>query len=139
MNTYLITGALLSAVACILHIGCIVFGSPWYRFLGAGETMAQLSDRGSMRPTLITSMIAAALALGSLYALSGAGVIPVLPRLHGVLSIVTAVFLGRGILGFFLIIRPMGRSSGFWFWSSAICLAIGLIHFVGLIQIQSTI
>lgn len=135
MNIYLIVGALLSGIACSLHIGCVVFGSSWYRFLGAGETMARLSDQGSLRPTIITSMIAAVLATWSLYALSGAGLIPIFPLLYWVLSILTAVYLSRGILGFFFIARPLDRSAGFWLWSSTICLSIGLVHLIGLMQI----
>ncbi len=132
---FLIIGAVLSAIVAILHIGIIIFGAPWYRFFGAGEQMAILAEQGSMRPTVITSLIAIVLAIWSLYALSGAGVIGRLPLLRLGLSLITAIYLARGVLGFFLMNNPMGRSPEFWLWSSAICLTVGLVYLIGLIQV----
>ena len=57
MNIFLIIAGSLSAIAAILHLGCIYFGAPWYRFFGAGEQMAILAEQGSVQPTLITSGI----------------------------------------------------------------------------------
>ncbi|KKK66980.1 hypothetical protein LCGC14_2958640, partial [marine sediment metagenome] len=48
MNICLIVAGTLSAIAAILHLGCIYFGAPWYRFFGAGEQMAQLAEQGSI-------------------------------------------------------------------------------------------
>ncbi|NOX93729.1 MAG: hypothetical protein GXP04_01135, partial [Alphaproteobacteria bacterium] len=132
---FLIIGAVLSAIVAVLHIGIIIFGAPWYRFFGAGEKMAILAEQGSMRPTVITSLIAIVLATWSLYALSGAGAIGRLPLLRLGLSVITAIYLARGVLGFFLMNNPMGRSPEFWVWSSAICLVIGLVYLIGLIQV----
>lgn len=72
-NSFLVAGAAMSALAALLHLGCIVFGPPWYRFLGAGEEMAQLAASGHWYPTVVTLVIATILALWSLYALSGLG------------------------------------------------------------------
>ncbi|WDE10845.1 hypothetical protein [Thalassomonas haliotis] len=134
MNIFLIIAGILSAVAAIIHIGCIYFGAPWYRFLGAGEHMATLAEQGSMQPTIITSGIVLVLSTWSLYALSAAGIITRLPLLRIALILITAVYLIRGIAGFFLINSPMGRSPEFWLWSSVICLSVGLFHLVGLQQ-----
>ena len=101
--------------------------------------MAILAEQGSLRPTLITSCIAIMLAIWSLFALSGAGLIGSLPFLRVGLCVITAVYLIRGSLGFFLMAKPLGRSSGFWFWSSTICLTIGLLHLMGLKQVWSSI
>ncbi|HEB26598.1 MAG TPA: hypothetical protein ENI05_02310 [Porticoccus sp.] len=136
---FLIVGTGLSAIAAILHMGCIVFGAPWYRFFGAGEQMAMLAEQGSLRPGIITSVIVAVLATWSLYALSGAGVIYKLPLLRLGLMVITAVYLIRGIGGFFLMTNPIGRSPKFWLWSSGICLALGLIHLMGLKQVWAQI
>jgi len=132
---FLIIGAVLSAIAAIAHIGIIIFGAPWYRFFGAGEQMAILAEQGSMRPTVITSLIAIVLAIWSLYALSGAGAIGRLPLLRLGLSVITTIYLARGVLGFFLMNNPMGRSPEFWLWSSSICLTVGLVYLIGLIQV----
>jgi len=72
-SPYLIVGAALSAIAALLHLGCIAFGAPWYRFLGAGERMAQMASAGRLYPTVVTLAIAFVLLVWSLYALSGRG------------------------------------------------------------------
>ena len=135
MNSFLLTGAILSAIVAVLHIGCIIFGAPWYRFFGAGEKMAMLADKGSWQPTIITSVIVIVLFTWSLYALSAAGVIAKLPLLRWVLCAITTIYLLRGILGFFLITNPLGRSAEFWLVSSVICLSFGIVHLIGLKQV----
>ena len=134
MNVFLLLGAALSAIVATLHIGCIIYGAPWYRFFGAGEQMAILAEKGSLQPTIITSFIVIVLYSWSCYALSGAGLITKLPFLKWVLCAITAIYLLRGILGFLLINHPLGRSPEFWLWSSAICLGFGIIHLIGLKQ-----
>ncbi len=134
MNVYLIVAGTLSAIAAILHIGCIYFGAPWYRFFGAGEQMAVLSEQGSLQPTLITSGIVAVLTIWSLYAFSAAGLIFKLPLIRLALVLITFIYLARGVAGFFLINSPMGRTAEFWLWSSLICLLLGIFHFIGLKQ-----
>jgi hypothetical protein len=134
-NTLLIVGAALSALAAVLHLGCIFFGASWYRFFGAGERMAQLAAAGSLYPTLVTLVIAAALMTASLYALAGAGVVHGLPLVRPVLCVITAVYLLRGVAGVPLSLIGLGRSVQFWWWSSALCIALGVVHFVGLRQV----
>jgi hypothetical protein len=135
-NLFLVTGAALSAIAAVLHLGCIFFGASWYRFFGAGERMAQLASEGSRYPTFVTLVIAAALAAWSFYALSGAGVFPRLPFLRLSLCLITGIFLLRGIVVFPLAAMSLslGRSMSFWWWSSAICLTIGVVYFIGVRQ-----
>ena len=134
-NYFLLAGALLTAIAVALHLGCIFFGAPWYRFFGAGERMAELAAARSRYPTAVSSAIALTLSVWSLYALSGAAVIPRLPLLRPVLCVVTAIFLLRGRAVVVLVPLSLGRSTAFWWWSSAICLLIGTLHLVGLRQV----
>ncbi|HEX3675729.1 MAG TPA: hypothetical protein VHU87_15775 [Rhizomicrobium sp.] len=112
-----------------------MFGAPWYRAMGAGEKMARMAAAGNWRPAFITAIIATVLATWSLYALSGAGVIPKLPLLRLALCAITAVYLLRGIAGVPLAMFATGRSTAFWWWSSAICLAIGALYLTGLKQV----
>jgi hypothetical protein len=128
-------GAVMSAVAALLHVGCIIFGASWYRFFGAGERMAQLASAGSWYPAIVTSFIASMLVAWSLYALSGAGVIPRLPLLRLALCAITTIYLLRGFAALPLVFFALGRTTPFWWWSSAICLVIGLTHLVGLRQV----
>ena len=132
MNVFLVVAGVLSGAAAVLHLGCIYFGAPWYRFFGAGEQMALLAEQGSMQPTLITSGIVVVLSIWSMYAFSAAGVILRLPFVRLALVLITLIYLARGIAGFALIGSPMGRSPDFWLWSSVICLLFGFVHFIGL-------
>ncbi|MEW6989125.1 hypothetical protein AADZ91_00435 [Colwelliaceae bacterium 6441] len=134
MNIFLIIAGTLSAVAALLHVGCIYFGAPWYRSFGAGEHMALLAEQGSIKPTLITSGIVLVLTIWSSYAFSAAGVIFKLPLIRVALVLITSLYLLRGIAGFFFINAPMGRTPEFWIWSSVICLFFGIIHLLGLKQ-----
>ena len=134
MNVFLLAAGTLSAVAAILHLACIYFGAPWYRFFGAGEHMALLAEQGSSQPTVITSGIVVVLCLWSMYAFSAAGFIFRMPLIRLALALITLIYLTRGVAGFFLINSPMGRSPEFWLWSSAISLSFGVVHFIGLKQ-----
>jgi len=134
MNTMLIIAGILSAMAAIIHLGCIYFGSSWYRFFGAGEQMAIMAEQGSIQPAMITSGITLVLVVWSLYAFSAAGMIIQLPFSRTVLMIITGIYLLRGAVGFFFINNPQGRTSAFWIWSSSICLLIALVHIIGLKQ-----
>lgn len=134
MNISLIIAAVLSAIAALLHVGCIVFGASWYRFFGAGEAMALLAEQGSVMPTILTSLIAVVLFVWSAYALSAAGIIRKLPLMRGALIIITSIYLVRGIGGLFLISSPGENTPEFMFWSSAICIVYGLFYLVGLRQ-----
>lgn len=133
-NRYLVAGATLSAAAALIHLACIAIGGPGYRFFGAGERMARMAEAGHWYPAVVATAIAALLTSWSLYALSGAGLIRRLPFLKVALCAITAVYLGRGLA--FAPLMPFfpGNSTTFWVVSSAICLAIGLVHFAGVRQ-----
>src|SRR5262249_52382561 len=117
-NPFLAAAAVLNALAALLHLGCIVFGGPWYRFFGAGERMVRLAAAGSWTPVLVTLGIASVLSLWSLYALSGAGIIMRLPFLRAALWAIAAVYLIRAISGPVLAHVATDRSVAFWWWSS---------------------
>jgi hypothetical protein len=73
---WLLAGGLITGVASLLHVAIIIGGADWYRFFGAGERMARLAAHGSPYPSLITAGIALILSIWTLYALSGARVMP---------------------------------------------------------------
>jgi hypothetical protein len=134
VNIPLAVGALLSAVAALLHLGIIAGGPPWYRFFGAGEGFARAAADGRWYPTVVTLGIAAVLFVWSAYALAGAGVVTRLPLLKAALVGITAVYLVRGIAFAPLILAKGGTLTPFVVWSSLICLGYGLVHLVGLVQ-----
>lgn len=133
-NRLLILAAMCTALAAIAHLGCIVFGGDWYRFFGAGEEMAQLSEQGHWYPTAVTSTIVAILLLCSLYALSGARVILRLPLLRTGLCTISSIFLLRGVAFFGITALFPGNSLLFWLVSSGICLGIGMLFAAGATQ-----
>lgn len=133
-NSILIAAAICSGVAALLHLGCIVFGGDWYRFLGAGEQMAQMAEAGHIYPTIVTLVIVSLLTTWSLYALSGAGLILRLPLLRLALCVIAAIYLLRGVA--FIPLMPMfpGNSITFWVVSSTTCLVFGLLYAFGVRQ-----
>lgn len=134
-NIPLIAGAVLSAIAALLHV-CVIFGGPaWYRFFGAGERMAAGAAAGHLYPALVTVLIASVLATWAAYALSGAGVLQPLPLLAFALPAITAVYLLRGLVVVALFLFDRRRLTPFWVWSSLICLVYGIVHLVGLLQV----
>ncbi len=125
---------ILTVLVALIHVGCIVFGGDWYRFLGAGEQMAQLAESGHPYPTIVTSIISAVLLLWATYAFSGAGLIVKLPLARLGLALISAVLLVRA-LGFYFIMPAFPDNSlAFWLTSSSICLLLGLTYALGLKQ-----
>lgn len=144
INRYLVAGGISSAIASVLHIAIVIGGPDWYRLSGAGEDMAQLAENGSTYPAIVTTIIAAMLALWGLYAFSGAGVIRRLPLLKLVLAIISLIYILRGVLGIPLAIyidhpylNELEGKMTFMVFSSAISLVFGLFYLIGLIQILS--
>ena len=63
INRALIVGGVSTAIASLLHVAIIIGWADCYRFFGAGEGMAQLHEKGSTYPAMITGIIAIILAI----------------------------------------------------------------------------
>lgn len=138
-NIWLIVAAGLSAIAALLHVAIIFGGAQWYRFFGAGERMALAAAAGRWYPAVITACIALVLSLWAVYALSGAGVIQRLPLLKLGLSVITAIYLVRGLAIVPWLVITREKITPFFLWSSAICCSYGVVHLWGLTQVWSTL
>jgi hypothetical protein len=136
-NPWLLSAAAATALAALAHLACIAIGPTAYLTMGAGPRMAELAEAGHWYPPVITVVIAGMLFVWSAYALSGAGLIRRLPLLRTILIAITAVFLLRGFARPVLEPHFPGNSETFWFWSSAICLAIGAVHAIGLFTLST--
>ncbi|WP_445398455.1 hypothetical protein [Zobellella sp. An-6] len=134
-NQLLILASCASGLAALAHLGCVVFGGEWYRFFGAGEQMAIMSEQGHWYPAVVTSVMVMVLLLWSCYGLSGAGVIRRLPLLRVGLCVITGIYLLRGVA--FIGIMPMFPENSLLFWlvSSGICLGVGMLYAVGTYQV----
>jgi hypothetical protein len=130
-NPWLVAGGVLSAAAALLHLAVIAGGPDWYRFVGAGEDMARMAERGSLQPTLMTSAIALGLAIWSAYAFAGAGLLRRLPLMRTALVTITAIYLLRGLALLPLLLLRADLVDAFALWSSLIVLVYGLCHALG--------
>ena len=131
-NIWLIAGGLLSAVASLIHVGCIVQGPVWYRMFGAPEGLIQGVESGD--PTLhwLTAGIAAMLAIWSAYAFAGAGLIRRLPLMRTALVAISAVYLARGLLIVPVLLKQ--NPVRFEIWSSLIVLVYGAVYAIGTVR-----
>lgn len=130
-NPWLIAAAWGSISACLIHIACVIGGPDWYRFLGAGEEMAQAAERGAWMPTIVTLGIAAVLAAWAAFAFSASGVIGRLPLARTALVAISAVLMLRALAGLFGSLWRPDLSSNFMLWSSLIVLILGLCFIIG--------
>lgn len=130
-STWLVAGGWLSIIAALLHIACIIGGAEWYRFVGAGEPMAQAVERGEWMPHLLTFGIAAVLAIWAAYAFSGAGRLRRLPLLRTGLVVISVIYLARGLVLVPLHLWRPEHTNAFAVWSSLIVLAYGIAYAVG--------
>ncbi|TQF71051.1 hypothetical protein [Pseudoalteromonas luteoviolacea] len=131
MKKYFIFGAVCCFIAALLHIGCIIFGPDWYRFLGAGEQMASMAEAGHIEPTIVTSIIALVLMVWGLYGLSAAGIVFRLPLQKLALGLISGVLIFRALA--FPVLMPSfpENSLSFWIISSLICLVMGASFAIG--------
>jgi hypothetical protein len=127
----LIVGGILSLIASLLHVGVIIGGPDWYRFFGAGEDMAQLAERGSLYPVLITIGIALIVAIWGWFAFAGAGLVRKPPLLRTGLVVISVVYLARGLIIFPMALFVPEKINSFAVWSSLIVLIYGLFYAVG--------
>lgn len=137
MTLLKITGWLVFAAA-LLHLGIIIGGADWYRFFGAGEPMAVMSEQGLWYPAIVTACIAAVLFIWSLYAFSGAGSIRRLPLLKTALLIIGLIFLLRGLLAVPLLffadspyMAQLKEKMVFMLVTSVICLFLAVGYLKG--------
>lgn len=129
----------LSLVVAIAHYACIFLGAPAFRFLGAGESLTTMAERGHWYPSVISFVIGSVLSVWAAYALSAAGVLPRLPLIKLVLSLVTTIYLLRALAFPLLMPAFPDNSLTFWLVTSTICLLIGLVHLLGLVGVWSSL
>lgn len=134
-TTALGVAAALTFLAALLHWMCIVRGAPAFRFLGAGEALARMAERGHWYPPLIAFVVGALLALSAAYALAGAGWVAPLPGTPYALAAIAAVFVLRAVM--FPLLKPAfpENSTRFWWVTSGICLVIGLAYALGAVGV----
>jgi hypothetical protein len=128
---WLLAAAVASFALVVLHFAIIVVGAPAYAYFLAGEAMVTLAQERSLIPTVVTGAIAAVLAVFGIYALAGAGVLH-LPAARILVAAIGCVYTLRGLLIVpeAVMVRFLDRPVRALVFS-AIALAIGVIHLVG--------
>jgi|GEM_PF-7023736 len=140
----LIISGLSLATAAIAHAITLYLGPSAYGVIGAGPDMARKASQGDWYPAAILGTIGLILLIGAYSAFAGARWLwrPPLPALRLALFTVTALLLGRGAIGVFLLgllwlngvqmetlyIAGLGGSLAFWIGSSILCLLVGSIQ-----------
>ncbi|MBX9602542.1 MAG: hypothetical protein K2X35_16165 [Bryobacteraceae bacterium] len=94
---WLRVAGMLSFALAALHLAMVFVGAPAYRFFDAGEQMASAAEEGSPFPALITLLLVLVFTLFGIFGLSGAGVLRELPFLKGILTIISVIFIVRGL------------------------------------------
>lgn len=134
-NKILIIAAVFDAIAAFLHLVCLFFGAPLFRFLGT-EAMAVMYEAGNMTEPVISCLfLTGVLLTWSAYALSAAGVIPRLPLLRTALIAISAIYILRALAFPLLVPYFPENSMTFWYCSSSIVFVLGLLHLIGLLQV----
>lgn len=128
-----IAGVCCLALA-VFHLVVIFIGAPAYRYFGAGETMAQMDEAGSLVPALGTLVIVAVFIGFAAYAFSGAEMIRPLPLLKLGTYAIGVVFSLRGIAVFFQVRQLMQSPDALPLrepFFSLVSLIIGLMFIIG--------
>jgi hypothetical protein len=127
----LLAAAVASFALVVLHFAIIVAGAPAYAYFLAGEQMVALARERSLVPTVITGGVAAVFAVFGVYALAGAGFLH-LPAARILVAAVGCIYTLRGLLIVpeAVMVRFLDRPVRALFFS-AIALAIGVVHLVG--------
>ena len=136
-TVFLAIAAAACAVAALLHFACIPWGAEGYRFLGAGENVANAVAAGDWRPHVSAAMVGTLLLVWGWYALAGAGLAPTPPLLRLGLFTIAAVLILRALA--FPLLRSVfpGNSELFWFVSSGLVGILGVLFLVGTLLAHS--
>ncbi|NUG53041.1 hypothetical protein, partial [Acinetobacter lactucae] len=122
----------LTFIAALLHFVCVLWGANGFRFLGAGQSIVQMVERGHWYPNFTAIAVGLILTVCSIYAFFTAKGIPILPFTKIILSLVAAVFLIRGLAFPWLKSKFVGNSDLFWYISSGFCLILGALYATGI-------
>ncbi len=132
-NTMLVVGGWFSLAFAVFQISGIWWPASAIKWFGGPD---QMSINRPVSYALLCLVVGLGVAVFGLYTLSGAGKIARLPLLRTMVTIVTVIYLLRGLLLFpqlpFIIQHPT-----FWRFAlfSLISLTVGFVHLGGLVKL----
>jgi hypothetical protein len=139
-NPYLVCAGIATMTGGMIHLAAIFGGPPWYRFIGAPDSIVDLAVIGHPYPIVVCVSIASVLFVWACYAFSGARLIKRLPLLRTGLIAIAAMLIVRGVVfvplmawhpAIFVGICNCKGVDAFLIVTSAICLLVGLCYAVG--------
>jgi len=133
-KAWFLAGGSVSFLISLLHLVIIFIGTSAYNYFGAGEEMVSMSEKGMPIPAIVTAGIAAVFFLFGLYAFSAAGKVRPLPATKVLLTIITIIYLFRGLAFVFELVIVVFRNDfpAHHLAFSFVALVAGLIHLTGL-------
>lgn len=136
---YLVVAASLSVLIALLHLACLFIGTPMYRWLGAGDHVVRMAEKGDAQAAIAAAIVATGLMVCALYAFSAAGVswmwAQQLPLRRTLLVLLSLLLFARALAFPYLRSYFPGNSELFWWSSSILCLLLALLYAIGLRQV----
>lgn len=133
-RSLLAVGGSLSAALALLHVIVIVVGPAGYRYVGAPEEFARMTEAGSPAPAVLTALFGLIFAVWAIYAFGGARLIPRPPLVRLGLVIIAGVYLLRGFNALpeaMELMRSPGSVPPRFLVFSLVSLFIGIIYAAG--------
>ena len=133
-RSLLAVGGSLSAALAVLHVIVIVMGPSGYRYFGAPDEFARMTEAGSPAPAILTAVFALIFAVWAVYGFGGARLIPRPPMVRLGLVLISSVYILRGLSavpeGLLLTRTPRAFPARFFVFS-LVSLVIGVIYAIG--------
>lgn len=133
-RSLLAVGGALSAALALLHIVVIVLGPPGYRYFGAPDEFATMTEAGSLAPAMLTAVFAVIFGVWAVYGFGGARMIPRPPMVRLGLVVIAAVYILRGLSAVpeaLLLLRTPGAFPVRFLLFSIASLLIGICYALG--------
>lgn len=133
-RSFLAVGGALSAALALLHIVVIAIGPAGYRYFGAPDEFARMTEAGSFAPAVLTAVFALIFAAWAVYAFGGARLMPRPPMVRLGLVIIAGVYILRGLSAVpeaLLLMRNPGAFPPRFLVFSIVSLVIGIFYALG--------
>ena len=133
-RSLLAVGGSLSAAIAVLHVIVIVIGPAGYRYFGAPDEFARMTEAGSPSPAILTALFAIIFAVWAVYGFGGARMIQRPPMVRLGLVVISGVYTLRGMSAVPEALLLMRNPSAFpprFLVFSIVSLAVGAIYALG--------
>ena len=133
-RSLLAVGGSLSAAIAVLHVIVIVIGPAGYRYFGAPDEFARMTEAGSLSPAILTALFAIIFGVWAVYGFGGARIIRRPPMVRLGLVVISAVYTLRGLSALpeaVLLARNPSAFPARFLVFSIVSLAVGVIYAIG--------